>query len=83
VRPEDVRVTTSELARGVRCRVELLESMGAMNILYATTGSDRLIATTEPAFQAAPGEAVWLAFDEQKLHLFDRTTERNLLATGA
>lgn len=83
VRPEDVRIATSEEPGGVACRVELLEPMGSMNIVYATTGTDRLVATTEPGFMVEAGAPVWLRFDETKLHLFDRATERNLIAASS
>jgi multiple sugar transport system ATP-binding protein len=82
VRPEDVRISTTGDAGGVACQVELLEPMGSLNIVYATTGTDRLIATTEPGYIVEPGQPVWLHFDETKLHLFDRATERNLLAAS-
>jgi multiple sugar transport system ATP-binding protein len=78
VRPEDVTISLAEGGPGVRCQVELVESMGATNIVHATTGTNRLVATTEPDFQVAPGQAVGLVFDDAKLHLFDRATERNL-----
>jgi multiple sugar transport system ATP-binding protein len=82
VRPEDVRIATGADGGGVACRVELLEPMGSMNIVYATTGTDRLVATTEPGFMVEAGAPVWLRFDETKLHLFDRATERNLLSAS-
>jgi multiple sugar transport system ATP-binding protein len=80
VRPEDVQIGMSEDGGGVPCRVELLEPMGSLNIVYATTGNDRLVATTEPRFFVEAGDRVWLRLDETKLHLFDRATERNLFA---
>jgi len=79
VRPEDIRVATVDPGSGLGGRVELMESLGSENIVYATIGGVRLVATTDPNFVVQPGDAVWLDFDATKLHLFDPVTERTLL----
>jgi multiple sugar transport system ATP-binding protein len=77
-RPEDIRIERGVRAAGVRCRVEVLEPMGSLNIVYVTTGSSRIVVTTPPDFEAQAGEQVWLTFDNAKAHLFDQASERNL-----
>ena len=83
VRPEDIRVATTEQSGAVPCRVELIESLGSENVVYATTGHDRLIAITEPSFMVPADTAVWLALDPAKIQLFDRDSERNLDVSSA
>jgi multiple sugar transport system ATP-binding protein len=79
IRPEDIRVSRqASNGSGLACRVDLLEPMGSLNIIYANTGHDRIVATVEPSFFVSPGETVWLHLDDTKVHLFDRETETNL-----
>lgn len=78
IRPEDIRVNRQANGGGLNCRVDLLEPMGSLNIIYANTGNDRLVVTVEPGFFVTPGETISLQLDASKVHLFDRGTETNL-----
>ena len=78
IRPEDVQVRRERDEAGIPCRVEVMEAMGSANIVYASTGTDRILAITEPTFWANAGDAVWLSFDGAKVHLFDQESERTL-----
>lgn len=79
IRPEDIRIVPAETAKGTRCQVELVEAMGAQQFIYAKAGNGRIVIATGPDVRYAPGDDVWLDFDERKLHLFDGATERNLV----
>jgi len=77
VRPEDVRVSAVD-DDGIPARVNVVEPMGSLNVIYVSTGSARLAATTSPDFFRKTGDPVWLTFDQDKAHLFDAVTEQRL-----
>jgi multiple sugar transport system ATP-binding protein len=69
-RPEDIVLSTD--GEGLAMRVDLVEPMGALNVIYGRLGTARLLATTPPAFSPAPGSEVMARFDPDRLHLFHR-----------
>ncbi len=73
VRPEDLAISVSEGA-GVPATIEIVEPMGSLNVVYASAGSTRVLATTPPDFFPAPGSRVWLTPQPEKMHLFDAET---------
>jgi multiple sugar transport system ATP-binding protein len=77
IRPEDVRVSAADDG-GIPARVNIIEPMGSLNVIYVSTGSARLAATTSPDFFRKTGDPVWLTFDQDKAHLFDAATEQRL-----
>jgi ABC-type sugar transport system ATPase subunit len=66
VRPESVRVG----AGGVQGRLEHAEHMGSEVILYASVGSEKMIARVGADFRPVLGAPLRLAPDPQALHLF-------------
>jgi len=78
IRPEDVTIRAAPAVPGIPCRIELVEAMGAQHFIYASTGIGRIIITTGPDMPWAVGDQIWVTFDERKMHLFDRATERNI-----
>jgi len=80
VRPEDVKLSFQPVSRcAAACEVEVVEMMGSINYVYLTTGAQRIIATTETAVTARHGDAVFVSFDNNRVHLFDYQTTRNIL----
>ena len=77
VRPEDIRVSLSDDG-GLAARVDVLEPMGSLNIVYASIGPIRLVATAPPDVIVRSEQRVWLNLSQTKLHLFDAATERRL-----
>ena len=73
VRPEDIVVLTGE-GTGVPATIEIVEPMGSLNVVYASAGETRVLATTPPDFFPPPGSRVWLQPQPGKMHLFDAET---------
>lgn len=76
IRPEDVYIRTSvpEAKRSVpfgAFTLDVLEPMGNEVVLYASTGSESVIARVEPQALPNPGSPIDLVVDADKLHLFD------------
>jgi multiple sugar transport system ATP-binding protein len=78
LRPEHI-AHVSEPARGttvtIPATVDVLEPIGHESIVYATAGSERLVAIFEPHITPRAGETIELRLDADALHLFDATTE--------
>ena len=86
IRPEHITVTKESVANRIKASVHLIESIGAANIIDIFLGEDSeagepilLRARTHPAFQIGMGDPIWLDFDEENMHLFDRETDQQLI----
>ncbi len=73
IRPEDIVVSTGE-GTGVPATIEIVEPMGSLNVVYASAGENRVLATTPPDFFPSPGSRVRLQPQPDKMHLFDAET---------
>jgi multiple sugar transport system ATP-binding protein len=76
VRPEDIRLAGSN---GFKVGVEVVEQMGNETVLYLKAGSDSLVARVPPQNAPRPGDAVNVAFELDRIHLFDARTELTLV----
>nr|WP_319489410.1 sn-glycerol-3-phosphate ABC transporter ATP-binding protein UgpC [uncultured Caproiciproducens sp.] len=80
IRPEDVHDEPEFLQKAtdgiVKVNVEVTELMGAETYLYLTCEGNDITARVEPTSTAKTGDIIEIAFNLQKLHLFDRETEK-------
>ncbi len=80
IRPEDIhdKLFVGEAApeNTIMATVEVVEPLGAENLLYLTTGSHSLIARVEAHSQASVNEDLELVFNMSKARFFDRETEK-------
>ncbi len=83
VRPEDLKdeeMFISAATTGVfDCDVDVTELMGAETFLYLTCAGKNLIARVSPRSTAKAGDTIKIAVDVNKIHLFDKETERVVL----
>lgn len=83
VRPEDLKdeeMFLSAASTGlIDCTVDVTELMGAETYLYVTCAGRNLIARVSPRSTAKAGDAIKMAIDVNKIHLFDKETERVVL----
>jgi multiple sugar transport system ATP-binding protein len=73
IRPEGLTMATSDEA-GSPATVDIVEPMGSLNVIYASAGTTRVVATTAPDFFPRLGSRVWLQAQADKMHLFDAGT---------
>ncbi len=78
VRPEDVQVVAPGAPAHAEATVEVIEPMGAETFLTLRTPTGTLTARVRPHEVVARGQTLRLAFAPDRLHLFDRATERAL-----
>ncbi len=83
IRPEDLKdeeMFISAATTGVfDCDVDVTELMGAETFLYLTCAGKNLIARVSPRSTAKAGDKIKIAVDVNKIHLFDKETERVVL----
>jgi multiple sugar transport system ATP-binding protein len=82
IRPEDVHDEPRLLENYATCRfnvnVEVRESMGAETFLHVNTGGINIIARVAPSSSACPGDNIEIALSNDKIHLFDKKTEKTI-----
>jgi sn-glycerol 3-phosphate transport system ATP-binding protein len=83
VRPEDLFPTEENASGALRCRVELVEALGADTLVHCsltTPTDDLIIARLEGSSRPSSGEIIHLGIRHGREHLFDPVTERRLAA---
>jgi multiple sugar transport system ATP-binding protein len=78
VRPEDVQIVAPGTSAQAEATVDVIEPMGAETFLTLRTAAGSLTARVRPNEVVAHGQTLRLAFALDRLHLFDRATERAL-----
>ena len=83
IRPEDVHDEPEFIEKHPESRatadVEVTELMGAETYLYLNCEGNALTARVEPTSTAKTGDKVTIALDMNKMHLFDKETEKTIL----
>ena len=72
------RYTDRMSGQRYRGRVYTVEPTGDVTYVHLFLGTSIIIASVPPDVGLRPDEAVWIEFDQDKLHLFDGKTERAL-----
>jgi multiple sugar transport system ATP-binding protein len=80
IRPEDVHLSREIRPGWIGAEVYVTEPLGAETIVDLRVGvggeAPMLRARTLPTFRAAIGEAIWVEFDRERMHVFDRESGR-------
>ncbi len=80
IRPEDLHDNEdriNKLPDGIiEANVEVTELMGAEIYLYVNCEGASLVARVEPTSKAHAGDTIKMAFDNDRIHLFDKETEQ-------
>jgi len=81
VRPEDIHhpqyVPAGVNEQGIEATVDVTELMGNEIFVYLVAGEDQdFIARVDPRSDLRPGDKVNIIFNADKVHIFDRSTEK-------
>ena len=83
IRPEDIYDGASYIEAMpdsiIETDVEVTELMGAEIYLYLRTGEESFIARVDNKSKARAGDVIKVALDANKIHIFDRDTERYII----
>jgi multiple sugar transport system ATP-binding protein len=71
IRPEHLTI-----GNDIRATVDLVEPVGHESIVYATAGSEKLVAIFDPHEAPRSGDAISLGVDTTRIHLFDADSEK-------
>ena len=81
IRPEHVHDEPEELQKSpckLQANVDVTELMGAEIFLYVNIGGVPITARVEPTSTAQPGDTIEIAFNLDKIHIFDKDTEQTI-----
>ena len=80
IRPEDIHdlefVPPNIPAANVNAKVDVTELMGNEILLYLVAGSNTFVARVDPRSKLRVGNTAPVAFNMEKLHIFDADTEK-------
>jgi multiple sugar transport system ATP-binding protein len=79
-RHSTIALHQQEVPGAVPGRVYTVEPTGDITFVHVFLGSATVIVSVPPHMRLAADDAVWLAFDQDKLHLFDGKTQLALTA---
>jgi len=82
IRPEAVEVQLQPTPGLVRAQVQLIEPLGAYDIVDISVGEQSLRARTASQLVRSQGQPVWLGLDGARTHFFDKRSGRSLHAAG-
>lgn len=74
IRPNDIQVNTQRVDGGFECELYVTELIGSEAIFDVMMGKQLLRARVPVSMKARIGDKLWLKFDENRVHLFDKST---------
>jgi multiple sugar transport system ATP-binding protein len=82
MRPEDVILSMSQQPNHLAGEVFATENMGSFNIVDVKFGEEIVRVRTLPGVRLEIGQKVFLAFDMDRIRIFDRATEQSIMQKG-
>jgi multiple sugar transport system ATP-binding protein len=79
-RHSTLRIHKSAVPGAVEGKVYTVEPTGDITFAQIYLGSAVVIVSLDPNFEIRPDEPVWVAFDQDRMHLFDGETQQALAA---
>jgi multiple sugar transport system ATP-binding protein len=80
IRPEDIVAHTENKGTdSVKGEVYVVEPLGSDLILDIKVGEALIKVKASPTQKVSPGTVIWLTFDRNKLHVFDKKTGKTLV----
>jgi multiple sugar transport system ATP-binding protein len=74
IRPEHIALARNG-GPSIKASVELVEPIGHESIVYATVGTEKLVAIFDPHDAPRTGDVISLTVDASRIHLFDAASE--------
>jgi multiple sugar transport system ATP-binding protein len=79
VRPEDMEVTKHSVPNGIKAKVYVTEPIGDSVIVDARISGTLVKAKADPSFQARLDDIVYLTFEIERMHVFDKKTGNTII----
>ncbi|HEX7677379.1 MAG TPA: sn-glycerol-3-phosphate ABC transporter ATP-binding protein UgpC [Thermoanaerobaculia bacterium] len=81
IRPEHIHHAADGDAP-IHASVDVVEPIGHETIVYASAGSEKLVAIFDPESTPRAGETIAMTVDSEAMHLFDAETSESLMRSG-
>ncbi len=82
IRPNDIYAEPERIAkhpeRSVEASVDFVELLGAESNVFLKIAGHDFVCSLDAKLQIHSGEQLWLAFDTEAVHIFDKETESTL-----
>lgn len=78
IRPEAVRLSRQKKDGYVKVQVNVIEPMGPYDIVEIKMAGQWIRGKSTTRFVEKPGDWIWIQFDEQRTHFFDKQTGKSL-----
>lgn len=78
VRPEHVSVSKEESGDKMEAKVWLFQHMGDTGYVSLEIGTNVVTAKVDPLFRVSEGERVFVKFNEECIHIFDKGSEKTI-----
>ena len=78
MRAENMETLTEETPDGIPVTVDVVEPLGAQNLLTVMMGEDRIKVSTHPEMKIRPNQKVWLRFPADKIRWIDQDSGKVL-----
>jgi multiple sugar transport system ATP-binding protein len=79
VRPEDMKVSRQAVPDGIQAKVYVIEPIGDSTIVDARIGGTLIKAKAGALFQAKLDDVIYLTFDTERMHVFDKKTRTTIV----
>jgi len=79
VRPEDVLVSLEPQRDFLQSKVYFFQQMGNVGYVNLETGSDIITAMVSPSFEGRTGEKIFIKFDQNRIHIFDKISQKTII----
>jgi len=74
IRPERIEIHLDEIPGSIKMEVSIIEPLGDRNIVSVSKEGINFKVITPPTFKIDMGASVWLKFNIDDIHLFDKKT---------
>ncbi|PKP59378.1 sugar ABC transporter ATP-binding protein [Candidatus Atribacteria bacterium HGW-Atribacteria-1] len=78
VRPENITIIEKNQPNSLKAKIVYIELVGKEFNVHLEVGGESLIAIRSFVEDLKVGDEVWLSFDEEKIHIFDRESSKAL-----
>lgn len=81
IRPEDLTLHLNQVEGSHEGKVSIIEPLGRESVAYVGVGADilKIFVPKTLAFSVKVGDTVWVSFDEDEVHIFDKKSGKILI----
>ena len=79
IRPQHIALSLSPVPGGLEGEVQMVQLLGSEKVVEIAAAGRVLSVIVDAGVVVAAGQRAWMTFDPARLHLFDATTQANVL----